>query len=131
MAPLLNFTTTKKQPKLPHVVSSSSRISPILHLLPRVTGVGFADMKIKDLIAYITLCVEQVFDTCSLDWRVFEKRKDAIETLVNEKGWRIEIHTLNTAIFKDKIGLKLVFGEKPDKKQIREIMKAKKTNVSR
>lgn len=54
-----------------------------------------------------------------------------IETFVNENGWRVVVGTLGAGILEGEKPIVLKFGEKPDRKTIKRIIKETKNGTSR
>jgi len=78
------------------------------------------------MVEYVTLCVDTVFGyaSVSVDWIAdhgFDWR-----ALARDRGWDLHKGTCNITFLRNKKGSGLVFGDKPDKKAMREMIKQEK-----
>lgn len=80
----------------------------------------------KKRLEYLTLCVETVFGYGSLDRSFVEDQKLDVQALAKEKGWHCEEGSLNFGFWRGGNAVTLKFGEKPDKKQLKRLVKEAK-----
>lgn len=77
----------------------------------------------------MVICVEDVFGYASLEIDFYLKYQAKIDAIVNDKGWRVVKGKLGVGILPDKDIVKLEFGDKPDKKTMKKMMKERKAKV--
>lgn len=67
--------------------------------------------------------MEEKFGYGSLYWTIVNDNRDRIIEYAKEKGWLITEGLMNWAFWPGKVTSALTFGEKPDKKAIRRMIK--------
>lgn len=87
---------------------------------------SFAEFSAEEVIDMLSLSIDEIFGHSSLDLDVYRTHQAAIDAEAKEKGWEIEVGRFSVAFFRGKDRPKLVFGERPDKKTMKVMVKENK-----